>query len=269
MDNNEKGSKKGNNGKKNSGRPRGASRVRRAAIDIIIVCLAVVCVFSGWKIWSILHEYHKNQGIYDELAGTAHAGGSSDGAAWVVDFDALRSINPDIVAWIRYEGTPIDYPIVHGSDNEKYLTTLFEGSYGGCGTLFVEAATERPFGQFNTIVYGHHMRDGSMFASLEDLRDPQYSEDHPEMQLCTPDGRFRLQIWAFLNQPADSDFYITNITAEEDRQAYLDLIRSSAEYLTAVDDTVSTSDRIVVLSTCAYEYEDARYLVACRMQPVT
>ena len=231
-------------------------------MDVIIICLAVIVLFSGWKVWSIMREYHKDQQIYENIAETAHAEDEADEPG--IDFEALKAVNPDIVAWLRCEGTVIDYPVVQGSDNEKYLHTLFDGSSGGCGTLFVEAVTEEPFRQFNTIVYGHHMRDGSMFASLQDFKDPEFTAEHPDIELITPEGRNHLQVWAFVSQPADSDIYATNFHMEEDKQAYIDLIRDKAEYLTDIDDEISIDDRLLILSTCAYEYKNARYLLVCR-----
>jgi sortase B len=238
-------------------------RAGRIAMDVIIGCLVVIVLFSGWKVWNIMNGYHSDQKTYEDIAETAHAEDTEDGQ--VIDFGALEAVNPDVVAWLRCEDTVIDYPVVQGSDNEKYLHTLFDGSSGGCGTLFVEAVTEEPFRQFNTIVYGHHMRDGTMFASLEDFKDPEFTEEHPEMELITPEGSNHMQIWAFVNQPADSDIYATNFHEEKDREAYIDLIRDKAEYLTDIDDEISADNRIVILSTCAYEYKNARYMLACVM----
>ena len=276
-DSNKTGSNKNSNNKnsnnKNSNSKKGRKRngIGHIALDAVIICLAAVLMFSGYKVGSIVYKYCRDRAAYDNIAETARGGqseGGSDAAetdAGDIDFDALREINPDVVAWIRCEGTVIDYPIVQGSDNSKYLHTLFDGSTGGAGTLFADAVTEDPFRQFNTRVYGHHMRDGSMFASLKKYKDKDYCSDHPEMELTTPEGRYRLQVWAFLNEPADSGIYTSNIYSEEERREYIDLVRSSAEYLTDADDGISERDRLVILSTCAYEYKDARYIAVCKM----
>ena len=234
------------------------SRVRRAAENIIIACLAVIVVLSGWKVFTILRDYDKQQGVYDEIA--AEAGFSGD-----IDFDTLRKINPDIVGWLYYEDSPINYPVVQGTDNDKYLTTMFDGTYGSFGTLFVDAAATEPFRQFNTIIYGHHMRNSSMFGSLGRLKDIEYAREHPRMELITPEGKYHLEIWAFLNQPADSNIYEIDIPDEDGRSEYISMIRGLAEYTTDVPVTVE--DRLVELSTCAYEYQDARYVVSCIMTP--
>lgn len=237
------------------------ARTRRTAENIIIACLIVTIALSAWKIFSILNHYNESQGTYDKISEEAQV----EGFTGDIDFEALRKINPDVVGWLYYEGTKIDYPVVQGRDNDKYLHTMFDGSYGDFGTLFADAVTEDSFRQFNTIVYGHHMRNGSMFGDLKNLKDDSYCIEHPQLELITPEGKYHLLIWAFLNQPADSTIYTTNIHDESERADYLDMIRNTADYTTNVE--VSTEDRLVVLSTCAYEYQNARYMVIGKMVP--
>lgn len=226
-----------------------------------MVCLAGIILISGWRIFSILRTYDKSQGVYDKISEDAQ----TDGFTGDIDFDALRKTNPDVIGWLYYKDTHIDYPVVQGSDNDKYLHTLFDGSYGEFGTLFADAVTDKPFRQFNTIVYGHHMRNGSMFGDLKKLKDETYYLDHPQLELVTPEGKFHLMIWAFLNEPSDSKVYTTNIEDKEERQEYIDMVREIANYTSGVE--IKPEDRLVVLSTCAYEYQNARYMLICKMVP--
>ena len=243
---------------KKKNRTGGWKKTRRIASNVIMVCLAGIMIVSGWRVFTILKNYRADKAVYDKIAEQA---GDKDN----VDFAALRKINPDAIGWLYYEGTPIDYPVVKGENNEIYLSMLFDRTWGGCGTLFADCVTEKPFDQFNTVVYGHHMKDGTMFACLKELKDPAYCKKHPKLELSTPEGRFDLEIWAFLNEPSDSNIYLTNISAEQDKQAYIDLAEKISDYTTDV--TVTTDDRLVMLSTCAYEFENARYIVACKMVP--
>ena len=236
-------------------------KVRRAATNVIMVCLALIVLISGFKVYTIMKDYRAARAAYDSIAETAEPGGFTGN----IDFEALRKINPDIVGWLYYKDMHIDYPVVQGADNETYLSKLFDGSWGGSGTLFVDCVTEAPFRQFNTIVYGHHMRDGSMFAQLKKLKDPEFCAEHPQLELITPEGKYHLQIWAFLNQPSDSNIYTTNIDSKEAREEYMELARQLADYTTDVE--VSADDRLVLLSTCAYEYDEARYIAVCKMVP--
>ena len=233
-------------------------KARRTASAIIMICLAGIMLVSGWRLFTIYRGYKADQSAYDKVSEQAKA---DDG----IDFDALSKINPDVIGWLRYEDTVIDYPVVQGEDNETYLSMLFDRTWGGCGTLFADCITEAPFRQFNTIVYGHHMKDGTMFACLKELKDPEYCKKHPKLELSTPEGKFDLLIWAFLNEPEDSELYLTNIKDEGEKLDYLNRLQSSASYITNVG--ISTADRLVMLSTCAYEFEDARYIVVCKMVP--
>ena len=239
----------------------GRGKIRKVADTVIIMCLLVIAVFSGIKLYHLIREYRDNQQAYKNISEAAITSDDSLN----VDFDELRKINPDVVGWIRYKCANIDYPIVKGRDNSKYLYTKIDGAYSDFGTLFVDAATEVPFEQFNTIVYGHHMHDGSMFGSLKKLRDPKFCRKHPRMEFATPAGNYDLEICAFLNQPSDSVVFTNNVNTEKDRSAYIEWIRENAEYTTVTDITVD--DRLVILSTCAYEYSGARYIVVCKMMP--
>ena len=237
------------------------AKVRRYAENVIMACLFCIMIFSAWRIYSIFHDYREDQNSYDQISAQSRNGEFTGD----IDFDALRRINPDIVAWIYYKDTLIDYPIVKGEDNDKYLRTMFDGGYSSFGCLFVDAITEHPFRQFNTIVYGHHMKNGSMFADLKKLKEKSFCEEHPRMELITPEGKFHLDIWAFLHQPSDSNIYTTNIHDISDCEAYLQTVANLASYTT--DMKVEPDDRLVVLSTCAYEYKNARYMVVGKMIP--
>ena len=159
--------------------PKKGKKKKRTAFKIIMLCLIAVMLVSGWRVFTIVRGYLADRSAYDKISEQA---GDADN----IDFDALREINPDVIGWLRYEDTIIDYPIVQGENNEMYLSMLFDRTWGGCGTLFADCITEAPFRQFNTIVYGHHMKDGTMFACLKELRDPEYCKKNPKLELSTP-----------------------------------------------------------------------------------
>ena len=111
-------------------------KVRRIALNVIMFCLAGIMLVSGWKVYSIFKGYAADRSVYDKV---------SEEAGDDIDFDALKKINPDVIGWLRYEGTIIDYPVVKGENNEMYLSMLFDRTWGGCGTLFADCVTEKPF----------------------------------------------------------------------------------------------------------------------------
>lgn len=238
-----------------------AKKTKKSIIsNVIVVCLAGSSVVFGYKVYDIEKTYNDNQEEYDDLVEEVVENSQSNRN---IDFDKLREINPDVEGWIKYNGTHIDYPIVQGEDNSEYLNESFEGNNSSFGTLFIDSECSKPFDDFITIVYGHHMRNGSMFGDLKKLKDENYYKEHPELELYTEDKDCILEICAFLNEKADSDVYTINITNEKDKKDYINMIKELSLYKT--DTVITPNDKLVILSTCAYESNNARYIVVCKL----
>ena len=240
---------------------KGGNKAKRTITNIILVILLGVIAFSGWKIYNIMSAYSADRNSYDEISQAAQQGVFNG----EIDFDALKEINPDVVGWVYLKGTNIDYPIVKAYDNSKYLHTLFNGNAGGAGTLFTDAGTMDPFNQFSTVVYGHNMNDGSMFHNLRKFKDPDFVKDHGTFDLILLDGKYHLEVYAFLNVASDSGIYRINVDGEDECQKFINLINSQASYVANM--TLTPEDRIVLLSTCAYEFDNARYVIVGKMVP--
>lgn len=220
--------------------------------------MAIVFAVCAFNVYKIVRNYLQDRNTYETISESA----SKDGFTGDINWKKLMKINPETVGWIYLEDTIIDYPIVQGTDNDKYLSMKFDGEWGGCGTLFADCNTENAFEQFSTIVYGHHMKDGSMFNGLKKYKDPEYAKEHPRFELITPNEKYHLDVALFLNPRSDSDVYTPNVS-DSNREHYLNYLKNSAEYSTDVD--VDTDDKLVLLSTCAYEYEGARYVVVGKL----
>lgn len=229
---------------------------------VIVAVLLCVMAFSAWNIGKILLEYHKGTSAYKEIQQIAIAEGAEESRG-KIDFDALKKKNKDVRAWLYSAGTPIDYPVVQGPDNQYYLYRMFNGEYNGKGSLFIDYRCENPFSDFNTIIYGHRMKDGSMFHELIEYRDADYYKEHRTMELTTPKQDYQVEIFAVVTIPADSPLYRFSFSGSDDRQAYLDQVFAKSEIDTGV--SVSPKDKIVMLSTCTYEYDDARLVVYGRL----
>ncbi len=106
----------------------------------------------------------------------------------------LQEINPDVIGWITVEGTPIDYPVVRTDDNKKYLTTNLEGKRDAHGAVFMDSRGSLQKINEQWILYGHNMKDGTMFAPLEAFKDPKYIADHRTITFYTADGRYTFEI---------------------------------------------------------------------------
>lgn len=189
----------------------------------------------------------------------------------VVDWMALKKVNPDVQGWLYQKGTVINYPVVQGTDNDTYLHTRFDKQWSGGGTLFVDCRMEKNFKGFNSIIYGHHMKDGSMFRSIRGYtKEDGYYDKHKTLELATPHGNYHLVVFsAFITKATDEDTY--KMTYDEaEKQAYIDRAWERSELPITRDSVdVTKNDRLVTLSTCAYDYEEARYIVMCKMVPWT
>ena len=244
----------------------GKSKTKKITIsNILIVCLTGISIGSGYELYQIKNNYDDNQKEYDDLGKKVIEESTQEDR--YVNFDLLKEINPDVEGWIKYDNTHIDYPIVQGEDNEKYLDESFEGNSSDFGTLFVDADCKNPFNDFVTIVYGHHMRNGSMFGDLKKLKDEEFCKSHPELELYTEDRDCSLEICSFLVQPADSELYNININNEKDKEDYINELKELSSYQT--DTEINKNDKLVLLSTCAYDYEDCRYIVVCKLKEKT
>ena len=179
-----------------------------------------------------------------------------------VDFEILWETNEDVVGWIYCEDTPINLPLVQAEDNDYYLHRLIDGTWNISGTLFVDYRNAGNFSDINTIIYGHNMKNKGMFGTLSNYKEQSYYEDHPVMWLLTPDENYKVELIAGYVTPSTSEIYSFGQTEEE----VLALAEQSIGKSTFISDfQVSQGDRYVTLSTCSYEYDNARYILIGRL----
>lgn len=245
-------------------------RIRNGALNVITVCLIGIILVSGYKIGKTMWEYHVAKSAYTNISEKT-AKVDPKQFTGVVDWKALKKVNPDVQGWLYQKGTVINYPVVQGTDNDTYLHTRFDKQWSGGGTLFVDCRMEKDFKGFNSIIYGHHMKDGSMFRSIRGYtKEDGYYDKHKTLELATPHGNYHLVVFsAFITKATDEDTY--KMTYDEaEKQAYIDRAWERSELPITKDSVdVTKNDRLVTLSTCAYDYEEARYIVMCKMVPWT
>ena len=178
-----------------------------------------------------------------------------------VDFAALKSVNEDVVGWIYVEALDnISYPIVQGKDNEMYLHQTYEKNYNFAGTLFVDYENSGDFSDCNTLIYGHNMKNGSMFGHLKKFVEDQglYNKSR-YFWILTPDKNYRYEIISAYTTGVDSDTYTLFKGPGEEFQNYLETIRGYSEIQTDPGE-LTIKDKIVTLSTCTGN-ESTRFVV--------
>ena len=183
-----------------------------------------------------------------------------------MDFSELQKINGDIIGWLYAEGTKIDYPVLHGEDNEYYLDHLYNKEYNSSGSLFADYRNHDDFSDQNTVVYGHHMANGTMFGSIELYRDQEFYEASPTMMLYTPAGDYLVELVSGTHESGYDEFVSFQFQSDEEFMEYVDAIRSRSTFQSNV--SVEPGDQLISLCTCAYVFDNARYMLVGKLVPL-
>ena len=256
-----------------------------AAVLLILLGLGTAA-FYGWQIYSTEQEYKEGDDAYDLISQLATANPDKENVepgeipappvqeenlqeleennVPIIDLEAVQDINEEIACWLYSPDTVIDYPVCQGEDNEYYLYHLADGTYNRNGCLFVDYRNAFDFSDPNTLIYGHHMASGSMFASLINYADQSYYDLHPAMYLTVNGRMYRMEIFSGYTTSMDSSAYELNFSTDHELAEWLREISAKSDFRPR-GITLSTDDRIVTLSTCAYSFQDARYVVHGRL----
>ncbi|MDR3085389.1 MAG: class B sortase [Christensenellaceae bacterium] len=194
-------------------------------------------------------------------AGQPDAGGSG---AQLMDFSGLQAQNPEIAGWIVIESLGIDYPIAKGADNSYYLDHTVKRQPNKLGALFMDYRNNPDFSDFHSVVYGHNMKSGKMFGRLAKMKEEATFNRVTEGTLYAPGKTYRLRIFAVVVTSAASDYYRYVFPDASSREEHLEMIRENALLYREVG--AQAEDRLLALSTCSYEYKDARTVVIAKME---
>lgn len=221
---------------------------------LLIICIFIFCI-STWKLYGYYRSYKKAKDTYSKIAKENVKISKNERK---IDFKKLKSQNQDIAGWIYIRGTTIDYPIVQGKDNEEYLHQDFNKKKSSSGTIFLDNNCKKDFTSDNNIIYGHHMKNGTMFAQLLKFREKSFLKKHNEIMIFTPDRTIHLKVISAYAQKAQNKIPVT-FANDEQKKAYIKKIESMSEQ------TIKTSrindSHIYTFVTCSYEGEDNRTYV--------
>lgn len=271
------------------------------------VCLTVCVVYLLWYRWDSREIARKNQELQmmvmaeqtseedtaeetdipeenrvtegePEAAreGSGQDTGKTEGkkSGFMAGFEQLTRINSGLKGWISIPGTTLSLPVVQGSDNSYYLDHDFYGKQDRHGTIFVDCEADLEAGGLNTVIYGHHMRDGSMFGILKSYRKEEFYKEHPSFFISLPEEEREYEILAvvrndiFEGNKDEFQYYdYKKISNEEDFMAYCQALKENAVYDTGVE--AGIGDELVTLCTCDYGSADQRLLVVGRKKEGT
>jgi len=181
---------------------------------------------------------------------------------WKKDLNALQEKNPDVIGWIQIPGTKVDYPLVQGEDNAYYLEHSWRGDKLAAGSIFLECQNSPDFTNYNTIVYGHQMANGSMFGSLNRYGNQAYWESHPYIYILLDYGVLRYEVFSSYATTVGSKTYGLSFRQAETRENYLQMAAELSEIDTGI--TPELTDLVLTLSTC-HGVGDKRWIVHARL----
>ncbi|MCH4184286.1 MAG: class B sortase [Eggerthellaceae bacterium] len=227
----------------------------------LVVCLGSLIALGviAWSYWQADHTY-KDIASHALITEPDQTTRLSD---MTVDWDYLRSINPDVVAWVYMPGTNINYPVVQGNDNDEYLHKDFGGAEGlsaRSGTIFLDENNDPTFADANNVLYGHHMNDGSMFASLStQLADNDEFNAHRSIYVLTPTMNYSCSTFALVLTTGDDMIVREEFQNPEDMKAYAqDKIDRSATQPSEGTPSLDTLSKMFTFSTCDYTQYNGR-----------
>ena len=229
----------------------------------IIITIAVVVVLIGvaWLVYYLV-DYKRGQSIYDDINKNYTA---SNGDEWYNKIDVniaeLKQKNPDTRGWLYFENEEISYPVVQAADDDKYLNTSFDGQQLRAGSIFLEALNSGDFSDKNSIIYGHNMRDQSMFGRLQ-----KYN-----FQVLTADKIYRYKVFAYNDVSDTSDVYTLSFASDNEYVKYINMVKQLSQQQIDVPDVsepnatdnekiIQNYKKLVTLSTCT-DRDDMRFVV--------
>jgi len=246
---------------------------------VLLVFFVVMFCFSSFQIISNSKEANKRDELYTDLAGVAvkpadpkpvtpPPSGEGETATEEteqseenktfqlqipevspisVDFDLLMEKNSDVMAWVYCPDTPINYPVVRGADNDYYLYRLLDGTENKSGSIFADCRNRVDFTDPHTLIYGHNMKDLSMFGSVNKYLKQDYYEQHPVWYINTPEKNYAVVLLAGHVTSPTAEIYAFKGTPEEPMEILESALQRSAFKSMA---TYEEGDHLVTFSTC-------------------
>ena len=254
---------------------------KKCLAAVLLLALALVFAYAARQVLRQGNVYREAAASYEDLTAYAFAespapsSGASPAASPAakeetplpqIDFAALKDINPDIVGWLYAEGTSLNYPVVQAEDNDTYLTRLFDGTANDAGCPFLDAGNAADFSDRHSVIYAHNRRDGSMFGELDLFKDQAYYEAHPRLLLLTEEAAYVAEIFSGHVARSDSGAWQIDFADDAAYADWLEVICARSSLETGLQP--GPEDRVLTLSTCSYEFEDARYVLHCILRKV-
>ena len=245
-----KQNKKGNGYKENTKKK--VKTNKNLIPNIILIFFIILFVFSGFKIIMWFLNNRENKKIAEEIsqAITINEENVEEKEKYKVDFQTLKEKNSDTVGFLKVNGTNIEYTVVKGTNNSYYLKHNFNKESNSAGWIFADYKNKVDGTDKNLVIYGHNMRDDSMFGSLKNILNDDWhnEEENKYVTFITENDNSIYEVFS-VYQVADEDYYITTDFKDNEFNDFIKTIKSRSKFDFGVD--VNENDNILTLSTCA------------------
>lgn len=226
-------------------------------VDFMIVLFFIpILLYGAYAIWDSGQIYQQaDASVFQTYKPTKDE---------TLTFEELKKINPEVIGWLSVEGTNIDYPLVQGEYNSKYVNTNAEGQFSLAGSIFLDCRNSGDFSDVNNVIYGHHMQKNAMFGELENFVQQEFFDAHPGGELFHDGQWYPVEFFAFVPADAyDPILFDAELQGTEECQAYLDYVKEHAQNFREL--SFETEESYLALSTCADTATNGRYLLIGRI----
>lgn len=210
---------------------------------VVIMIFTAILVISSYFLIKDFMEYKENDKANMELIESVITEESEE-EKMTIDWEKLENINRDVIGWIRIEDTKIDYPIMQDSEKLKYIKCSFDGKYNSNGSIFT--VNHNPFEDNVTIIYGHNMKNGSMFSNISKYMNEQFFKEHSTFNIYTKNQNYIAKVFSVYSIEVNTEENnIKNLSFDEEIEYY----KNTSKYFI---DNIGEIKKIVKLSTCSY-----------------
>ncbi len=247
------------------------NHAKKARYYVVVSVLLIIMIASAVSVVKELMDAAAQRRLEESLAAEARKAAEAEKeteeeteaeteAPYVspIDFASLLEINPDTIGWIHVPDTKIDYPIVQSPDNQYYLHKDFEGNDSVYGAIYLDADSKSDFGGWNNPIYGHHMKDGSMFKDVVKFKDQGFFENHRYFEIYTPERTIHLKTLGCYYSDSSG---IVRKTSFKSQASFDKWVGERLAPCSFAEVPEQSFDSMFVLVTCSYETNDARTLL--------
>ena len=244
-----------------------SNKFKKIIIKILLIVFISIMIFSGIEIFKWLKENKKNNDMIKNIQDAISTDKNIDNIdKYNVDFQILKKENSDTIAWLKVNGTDIDYPVVKTTNNDFYMTHSFDKSYNSAGWVFMDYKNRLDGTDKNMVIFAHNRRDGSMFGTLKKILNEEWqsNKDNLMIPFITENENSKYQVFSVYRIEKEDYYITTNFGNDAEFQKFIDKTKSRSIKKFGVE--VTTDDHILTLSTCA---DNNKYRVVLHAKKVT